>query len=959
MKKRNLKYALIPGVLGLGLMVLSNPAYASELSANDLVSTGDFETTSKADDSISKVEADGLELGEELVGDAVRGGSSGGGGGSSIGGSGSGFGGQASMLRSEDLFIKKTGEFQLNDGSTVEAPVSTVFEITDNNTGEKHIARTDKDGVLESLEGDTSTLGVNFSSTSELEKLSEKRNDDRLMTPIDYYGPKRKVNSKWLTVDSDDPEFSGRGFGPNIPSYKPSRAELDKLNEDFKDKLPEGGKIVNPFDMTLLGEDLKDLNDDDYLSVKPYRLITPNGLPKVVYVLTTNKSMDVYGKKACEYREKFNVTAPQPDGIGPGVMTPPSEPPVDIVGPDVEVMAPDVIVPDVVVPPTPQPPIDGEGGTIVSIKPSSGSLGILEVSSDDINKNDKLKVDDKGVINMDNVEDKSLLLFGYQVRSAKAEVAADKVFSKRHDLLYVGMNLDKEGGKSLVMEDKGYFSSGFNRLNTYGDINKIFDNYNKANGTNYTYKDIDTIIPFSYWGSSGYDKSYTIKELRTNTNLGRRLVDAKLDLNMSKYSNFDLRNIANSDYRFGYETYRVLESGKKELIKPDVEMMKTNAKNFVKSMNDRIEAGAPAVISNLPMFVKYDASKHKYVFNENDVIAATQPTARGGARYALDMFSPSIDGLRSDNAFTPYGPPSRIYSLDWKLIDLNGNPYEDLSTRASKFEIVNKNVVFTTKAYDKSDNDQLIEPSKDSVIVDEITFDGFVEGKDYKIIGRIFDKKTGKEIANFLPKEIELNKENFKKAENGLTGGSLSVEYELDTSNFAPYSQYVITYDIYEKDKEDDSYKLLGYHKDLRDDDQTFTIRKKPPVCPPCENPDKPDKPTPEKPNKPEEPRVPEKPNDNSPEKPQSPPDIPEIPEIPELPKVKIPEIIKTVEASEEVVEKPQEKETVKIVDKPEEKRTIIKKTDNPKTGVAGYSDAVVGLLLASVGLSLIRKKED
>lgn len=117
----------------------------------------------------------------------------------------------------------------------------------------------------------------------------------------------------------------------------------------------------------------------------------------------------------------------------------------------------------------------------------------------------------------------------------------------------------------------------------------------------------------------------------------------------------------------------------------------------------------------------------------------------------------------------------------------------------------------STKATDGKNgkNGKTIATGKDTTIVDTVTYKNLIPGVKYKVTGVLVDQKDGKEICK--PVSVEFTPKT--------ANGTIDVTFKVDTSSMNGTS--LVAYEsVY-----DANGKLLAEHKDLKDADQTVTVK--------------------------------------------------------------------------------------------------------------------------------------
>lgn len=119
----------------------------------------------------------------------------------------------------------------------------------------------------------------------------------------------------------------------------------------------------------------------------------------------------------------------------------------------------------------------------------------------------------------------------------------------------------------------------------------------------------------------------------------------------------------------------------------------------------------------------------------------------------------------------------------------------------------------TTAASDLHSKDQLSLSKPKTTIIDTVSYENLIKGKEYTVSGKLMDKETGKPILSLDGKEITASTKFSPKAGKG----DIRVIYTLDTVMLKG-KDIVVFEEMYFKNK------LIAEHKDIADEGQTVHI---------------------------------------------------------------------------------------------------------------------------------------
>lgn len=243
------------------------------------------------------------------------------------------------------------------------------------------------------------------------------------------------------------------------------------------------------------------------------------------------------------------------------------------------------------------------------------------------------------------------------------------------------------------------------------------------------------------------------------------------------------------------------------------------------------------------------------------------------------------------------------------------------------FIVVNEKFDFHTYAsHPEESYSKIVTRGEKTKVIDKITFDKLSQGKEYKFVGKLIHKQTGKEVETTNPIVYETGK--LKEAK-----GETTITITFDSSQYAVGDEFVLVYDIYEDGK------LAGFEKDLTNMAQSFKISDGTTPPPKEETPP------------PEEETPPPK-EETPPPKEETPPPKEETPPEEETPTPKK-ETPSPKEDTPTLVEKEKTlpvKTTVKPV-------KTIAASPAPKTYDPGIGFSLMSAILSGAALSFLRKR--
>lgn len=128
-----------------------------------------------------------------------------------------------------------------------------------------------------------------------------------------------------------------------------------------------------------------------------------------------------------------------------------------------------------------------------------------------------------------------------------------------------------------------------------------------------------------------------------------------------------------------------------------------------------------------------------------------------------------------------------------------------------------KDIVIGTTATDKADNDKVLAPDTTATVVDEVSYENLIVGKEYTVTGKLMDKETGKALL-VGGKEVTASAKFTAKTPNG----KVPVEFTFNTTGLDD-KELVAFESMTHEDKE------VATHADINDKGQTVKVDKKTP----------------------------------------------------------------------------------------------------------------------------------
>ena len=141
-----------------------------------------------------------------------------------------------------------------------------------------------------------------------------------------------------------------------------------------------------------------------------------------------------------------------------------------------------------------------------------------------------------------------------------------------------------------------------------------------------------------------------------------------------------------------------------------------------------------------------------------------------------------------------------------------------------------KTVTIHTTATDKSDRDNVLEPSSGQVIEDKVTYTFLTEGETYTFYGVVVDKKASEAAGETVPFRSNdgalVTATTTKTIGVGEGSGYVTVTFELDASELAGREFVVFEY-LFAGDSVGELDEALQKHASLTSDDQYIKVREK------------------------------------------------------------------------------------------------------------------------------------
>ncbi|PEH49628.1 VaFE repeat-containing surface-anchored protein [Enterococcus faecium] len=128
-----------------------------------------------------------------------------------------------------------------------------------------------------------------------------------------------------------------------------------------------------------------------------------------------------------------------------------------------------------------------------------------------------------------------------------------------------------------------------------------------------------------------------------------------------------------------------------------------------------------------------------------------------------------------------------------------------------------KDIVIGTTATDKADNDKVLAPDTTATVVDEVSYQNLIVGKEYTVTGKVMDKETGNPLV-IDGKEVTASGKFTAKTPNG----KQDVEFTFNTAGLD--GKKLVVFESMSTDN-----KEVATHADINDEGQTVEVDKKTP----------------------------------------------------------------------------------------------------------------------------------
>ena len=128
-----------------------------------------------------------------------------------------------------------------------------------------------------------------------------------------------------------------------------------------------------------------------------------------------------------------------------------------------------------------------------------------------------------------------------------------------------------------------------------------------------------------------------------------------------------------------------------------------------------------------------------------------------------------------------------------------------------------KDIVIGTTATDKADNDKVLAPDTTATVVDEVSYQNLIVGKEYTVTGKVMDKEPGKPLV-IDGKEVTASGKFTAKTPNG----KQDVEFTFNTAGLD--GKKLVVFESMSTDN-----KEVATHTDINDEGQTVEVDKKTP----------------------------------------------------------------------------------------------------------------------------------
>ena len=345
-----------------------------------------------------------------------------------------------------------------------------------------------------------------------------------------------------------------------------------------------------------------------------------------------------------------------------------------------------------------------------------------------------------------------------------------------------------------------------------------------------------------------YDRTELLKELGANDITQDQLNKFVRKNTLEGLSNDYLLNVANNFTNVvkdnfksitdlaTKETDRVVDQPDKDLFLQAINFMKNdfdnNYDNFVNeygrfggaykyfdSLEQRINEALEQPIEeatgmNIDQYKQYIKKYMHKLLEENTDTAPYSNALDDNYDWWADYYSPYESSQTSDIVFGLYTKYHReISQLLFK--DPYQNEIEELEkSKVKLYKVINEKMIFVTDTYDKADNDKEIYIDKASEIYDKVIFDKFNVGSNYEFKAYIVNKQTGAIVKEFEPVSHKFTQEEKRN-------GEITLKFVFDSSKYKDGDEFVIFYEIYEDGK------LVAVEEDINNAKQSFKLRNK------------------------------------------------------------------------------------------------------------------------------------
>lgn len=145
--------------------------------------------------------------------------------------------------------------------------------------------------------------------------------------------------------------------------------------------------------------------------------------------------------------------------------------------------------------------------------------------------------------------------------------------------------------------------------------------------------------------------------------------------------------------------------------------------------------------------------------------------------------------------------------------------HKDINDTDQTVLITERLISIHTTATNKADGSKIIEPGKDQTIIDTVTLEGLEKGSKYKLMGWQMLKEENAELLV-----------NGQRVENDYTFTAdsekmeVQIAFTFDASGLG--GKNLVTFEELYDVTDPDNPTKVGEHKDIKDDDQTVTVKR-------------------------------------------------------------------------------------------------------------------------------------